>query len=95
MGEEMTLHRKKTGNPMNLLPGDELTVTVDRPMLVSIVNEIDESIAQVDTMVEWGTAQELRNEIQMLRSHIKHLEWRLESQVEERDGERYEGGGVT
>lgn len=70
--------RSKQGNPVNLMPGDELSVVTDRPMLVSIVSEIDESIAQVEITKEWGDLAQLRTEVQRLRGHIKQLNWQLE-----------------
>lgn len=75
------LRREKSGNPTNLMPGDELLVTVNRPTAVTIVQEYDDSPVDAWVAKEWGTLGELRKEIQMLRGQVKHLTWRLENQV--------------
>lgn len=59
-------------------PADELTVTVDMPKLVQVVE--GDSLEPVDVWMskQWGTEHELRRENMRLRSQVKRLTWELE-----------------
>ena len=65
------------GPPVNLMPGDDMLVTVNRPMLVRVVGEHDDEPVDVNVVVEWATLSEMRAEIKELRRENRHLRFRL------------------
>jgi len=65
-------------NTVQLTPADEVTITVDRPMAIQVVNADTEEPVDVHLAKQWGTERELRQEVIRLRGRVKHLNWLLE-----------------
>jgi hypothetical protein len=79
----------KISHAIALHPADELAITVDRPMLVQVVNQATEEPVDVHMAKEWATAQELRAEVTRLRRLVKQLQWQLDNPMHEQPPQVY------
>lgn len=82
----MKLVQTKIASSISLMPGDELTVTVDVPMMVQIVQTENGEPADVRMRKEWFDARDLRKRVQQLTLQVKRLRWQLEHPPDELDG---------
>jgi len=67
----------KTSSAIQLSPADELTITVDQPMLIEVTQVGTGRPVDVNMAKQWGTERELRQEVILLRGHVKDLTWQL------------------